>query len=154
MSGLNEWVNRKETGINFELFKKYFNFQRPSDMLKVVYTNDKKKKNKLVNVIKSEISDLKNEVEYMGEEEKQIEKPNDIIVVVKKILEFNKQKQQGQLLKILTPDQFLSRLPMTLIQLKAGNNSKKLINEMHVLYSLYRSKELTKTIYNNLINII
>ena len=123
-------------------------------MLKVVYTNDKKKKNKLVNVIKSEISDLKNEVEYMVEEEKQIEKPNDIIVVVKKILEFNKQKQQGPLLKILTPDQLLSRLPMTLIQLKAGNNSKKLINEMHVLYSLYRSKELTKTIYNNLINII
>ena len=120
----------------------------------IVYTNDKKKKNKLVNVIKSEISDLKNEVEYMGEEEKQIEKPNDIIVVVKKILEFNKQKQQGQLLKILTPDQLLSRLPITLIQLKAGNNSKKLINEMHVLYSLYRSKELTKTIYNNLINII
>ena len=49
MNGFNEWVNRKETGINFELFKTYFNFQRPSDMLKVVYTNDKKKKNKSVN---------------------------------------------------------------------------------------------------------
>ena len=44
----------------------------------------------------------------MGEEEKQIEKPNEIIDVVEKILEFNKQKQQGQVLKILTPDQMLS----------------------------------------------
>ena len=43
LSKLNEWVNRKETDINFELFKKNFNFQRPSDMLKAVYTtNDKK----------------------------------------------------------------------------------------------------------------
>ena len=44
----------------------------------------------------------------MGEEEKQIEKPNEIIDVVEKILEFNKQKQQRQVLKILTPDQMLS----------------------------------------------
>ena len=43
LSKFNEWVNRKETDINFELFKKHFNFQRPSDMLKAVYTtNDKK----------------------------------------------------------------------------------------------------------------
>ena len=49
----------------------------------------------------------------------------------------------------------LSRLPIALAQLKAGNNSQKLINEIRqLLYSLYRSKKLTKTIYNNLINII
>ena len=49
----------------------------------------------------------------------------------------------------------LSRLPITLAQLKAGNNSQKLINEVRqLLYSLYRSKELTKTIYNHLINSI
>ena len=58
-------------------------------------------------------------------------------------------------LKILTPDQMLSRLPITLAQLKAGNNSQKLKNGIRqLLYSLYRSKKLTKTIYNNLINII
>ena len=91
----------------------------------------------------------------MGEEEKEIEKSNEIIDIVEKILEFNKQNQQGQGLKILTPDQMLSRLPITLAQLKAGNNSQKLINEIRqLLYSLYRSKKLTKTIYNNLINII
>ena len=106
-------------------------------------------------MVKSGINDLKNEIEYMGEEEKQIEKPNEIIDVVEKILEFNKQKQQGQVLKILTPDQMLSWLSITLAQLKAGNNSQKLINEIRqLLYSLYRSKKLTKTIYNNLINII
>ena len=64
-------------------------------------------------------------------------------------------KQKGVGLKILTLDQMLSRLPITLAQLKAGNNSEKLENEIRqLLYSLYRSKKLTKAIYNNLINII
>ena len=58
-------------------------------------------------------------------------------------------------LEILTPDQMLSRLPITLAQLKAGNNSEKLKYEIRqLLYSLYSSKKLTKTIYNNLINTI
>ena len=49
----------------------------------------------------------------------------------------------------------LSRLPITLAQLKAGNNSQKLKNEIRqLLHSLYRSKKLTKNVYNNLINII
>ena len=49
----------------------------------------------------------------------------------------------------------LSRLPITLAQLKAGNNSKKLKNEIRqLLCSLYRSKNLSKTIDNSLINII
>ena len=49
----------------------------------------------------------------------------------------------------------LSRLPITIAQLKAGNNFEKLKNEIrHLLHSLYRSKILTKTIYNYLINTI
>ena len=49
----------------------------------------------------------------------------------------------------------LSRLTNTLAQLKAGNNSGKLKNEIkQLLYSLFRSKNLTNTIYNNLINTI
>ena len=155
-SNCNEWVMRKETGITSEVFQKHFSFKRPSDMLKSVYeTNDKKKNSKLVNVIKSVLSDLKNEIGNMGEEEKGIEKPSEIIDIVEKIIEFNKQDQQGQGLKILTPDQMLSRLPISLAQLKAGNNSEKLKNQIRqLLYSLYRSKKLTKKIYNNLINII
>ena len=66
-----------------------------------------------------------------------------------------RRNQPGQGLKILTPDQMLSRLPITLAQLKAGNNSQILINEIRqLLYSLYRSKKLTKIIYNHLMNTI
>ena len=58
-------------------------------------------------------------------------------------------------LKILTPNQMLSRLPITLAQLKAGNSFEKLKNEIRqILYSLYRSRKLTKQIYKNLIDII
>ena len=54
-----------------------------------------------------------------------------------------------------TPGQMLSRLAISLAQLKAGNNSEKLKNEIRqILYSLYRSKKLTKNVYNNLINAI
>ena len=63
-----------------------------------------------------------------------------------------RRNQKGGGLKILTPDQMLSRLPVSLAQLKAGIKSEKLKNEIReLLYSLYRSNELTKTIYNNLI---
>ena len=58
-------------------------------------------------------------------------------------------------LKILTPNQMLSRLPISLAQLKAGNNSEKLKNEIRqLLYSLYRSKKLTKQLYKSLVDII
>ena len=75
--------------------------------------------------------------------------------IVEKILEFNQRKQQGGGLKILTPNQMLSRLPIALAQLNAGNNSEKLKNEIRqILYSLYRSKKLAKQIYKSLIDII
>ena len=63
-----------------------------------------------------------------------------------------RRNQQGKEVKILTSDQMLSRLPISLAQLKAGNNSEKLKNEIRqLLYSLYRSKDMTKQVYNNLI---
>ena len=66
-----------------------------------------------------------------------------------------RRKTKGHGLKILTPEQMLSRLPISLAQLKAGNNSEKLKNEIRqLLYSLYRSKKLSKTIYEHLINAI
>ena len=97
---------------------------------------------------------MKNEIEDMTEDEIKTEKPNEIVDIVDKILEFNEQ-QEGKGLKILTPSQMLSRLPISLAQLKAGNNSEKLKNEIgQLLYSLYRSKKLTKEIYKSLIDII
>ena len=81
----------------------------------------------------------------MAEDEKETEKPDKILEIVEEILKFNEQKQQGLGLKILPPNQMLSRLPITLAQLKVGNNSEKLKNEIRQLwYSLYRSKTLTK----------
>ena len=88
----------------------------------------------------------------MSEEEINLEKPNKIIKIVEMILKFNKQNQQGEGLKIITPNQTPSRLPISLAQLQAGNNSEKLKNETRqLLYSLYRSKNMTKQVYNNLI---
>ena len=53
----------------------------------------------------------------------------------------------GSGLKILTNKQMLNRLPILLAQIQAGNNSIKLKNEItQILYSLYRSKVLTKTV--------
>ena len=91
----------------------------------------------------------------MTEDEKKIEKPDKIVEIVEDIVKFNKQNQEGKGLKILIPNQMLSRLPITLAQLKARNNSEKLKNEIRqLLYSLYRSKNMTKQVYNNLINYI
>ena len=57
--------------------------------------------------------------------------------------------------KILTNNQMLNRLPILLAQIQAGNNSNELKNEIRqILYSLYKSKVLTKTVYNNLIKSI
>ena len=78
-----------------------------------------------------------------------------MVKIVKRILEFNQLNQSGQGLKILSPSQMLNRLPIALAQLNAGNNSEKLKNEIRqLLYSLYRSKKLTKQIYKSLVDII
>ena len=80
-----------------------------------------------------------------------------IIKIVSKILEFylNERKQRRQGIKILTPSQMLGRWATSLAQLKAGNNSEKLTNEIRqLLHSLYRSKKLANHIYKSLTDII
>ena len=62
---------------------------------------------------------------------------------------------EGERIKILTPNQMLKRLPIALAQVKVGNNSESLLNEIRqIVYSFYRSKEITKKVYNNIINSI
>ena len=148
---MNKQIIDEETGLNEELFKKHFNFQGPNDMLRYLNkTNDIEKNNKLVNTINSGLKDLKEEIEKMSKEEKEIEDPESIVEIVEEIPKFNEQNQQGQGIK--TPNQMLNRLPISLAQLQAGNNSEKLKNEIRqLLYSLYRSKNMTKQVYNNLI---
>ena len=79
-----------------------------------------------------------------------IEYYDSMILEAKRIV-----RQEGEGLKILTPNQMLKRLPIALAQIKAGNNSESLLNEIRqIVYSLYRSKEITKKVYNNIIKSI
>ena len=80
-----------------------------------------------------------------------IEDYGSMILEAKKLAK----EQEGTGLKILTPNQMLERLPIALAQVKAGNNSESLLNEIRqIVYSLYRSKEITKKVYNNIIKSI
>ena len=139
-------------------FKKYFDFSMPNDLVKkLLEIKDAKENNMFVKEIKNRWSNLKDKIQEMSKEEINNEKPNEILEIINEIIDFNKEvkKQQGLGLKILTPNQMLSRLPIALAQLNAGNNSEKLKNEIRqILYSLYRSKKLTKQIYKSLIDII
>ena len=150
-------ITEKDNTINKELFKKHFNFQSLSTMQKSLSkTLGTQASKQIVKIIKSGLIDLNKETKKMPEDEIEIEEPNEIIDAVAQILQYNeKQSQSAKGLKILTPQQMLSSLPISLAQLKAGNNSQKLKNEVRqLLYSLCRSKKLSKTIYEHLINAI
>ena len=109
-----------------------------------------------MNILNIGLKDLEKEIKKLSKKEIEIEKPDEIVRVVKMILDFNKQNQQKkQGIKILTPNQMLNRLPIALAQLNVGINSNKLKNEIRqVLYSLYRSKNMTEQIYKSLIGVI
>ena len=121
------------------LLKTHFSSASRTILAKELFkTKDEKQNNDLVKLIMDKWSILKDEVKKMSEDEKEIKEPNKLLDMNKNILDFNRE-QQGLGLKILTPDQMLSRLPITLAQLKAGNNSEKLKNKIRqLLYSLYR----------------
>ena len=109
-----------------------------------------------VDSTKKLLSKLQRIIDYTTKDDvakiKEIEK---IIDIVEKILEFHKKIQSGQGLKILAPNQMLSRLLISLAQLNTGTNFEKLKNEnRQLLYSLYRSKKLTKNIYKSLVHVI
>ena len=116
---------------------------------------DEKNKN-MVKSIKKNLNKMKKIIKNVPKDKvSKVEENEKIIDIVERILELNSEKQLGLGLKILTPNQMLSRLPITLAQLKAGNNSEKLKNEIRqLLYSLYRSKKLTKQLYKSLTDII
>ena len=71
------------------------------------------------------------------------------------VSEVKNKATKGTVLKILTPQQMFQRLPIALAQVKAGNNSESLLNEIRqIVYSFYQSKEITKKVYNNIIRSI
>ena len=98
-------INLKERDINDELVRKHFLVQDLRDLLKKMKKlKNNPDKNKIqASLINSGLRDLKEEVEEMSEQEKEIEKPNETVNIVEMIREFNRQ-QQGQGLKILAPN--------------------------------------------------
>ena len=70
-------------------------------------------------------------------------------------LQIKKNKTEETALKILTPKQILQRLLIALAQVKAGNNSESLLNEIRqIVYSLYQLKQMTEKVYNHIIESI
>ena len=129
--------------------------QTPFLIKRLKNVNDEINKN-MVESINKNLNKMEKIIKYLPENKTfKIEENKKMIDIVERILELNSEKQLGLGLKILTPNQMLSRLPITLAQLKAGNNSEKLKNEIkQLLYSLYRSKRLTKQLYKSLIDIV
>ena len=131
----------KERKINSTLFNYYFDYSNPEIMFeKLRDASDEKNKN-MVESINKKLTKMKNIVKSVPKDEvSRFEENENITDIV--------EKKQCSGLKILTPNQMPSRLPITLAQWKAGNNSEKLKNEIRqLLYSLYRSKNLPKQFY-------
>ena len=116
-------IGFKDRDINDELVRKHFLAQDLGNLVKKLQKSiNNPEKNKIqVGLINDGLKDLKEEIKLMSEQEKETENPNEIVNLV----ECNRQ-QQGQGLKILTPNQMIGRLPISLGQLKAENNSEKL----------------------------
>ena len=134
-------IKRKDQNINDELFNAYFtDYRNPSSMYKNLSETKDAVNQVRVDSIKKVLSKLKRIIEYEPKDYAfKIEENEKIIDAVEKILEFNQLNQSGQGLKILTPNQMLSKLTISLAQLKAGNNSEKLRNGIRqLLYSLHR----------------
>ena len=149
-------INKKKENIHNELFKEYLEYSNPDTMIKRLKDVSDEKDRNMVKSTNKNLHKMKNIIKNMSENKTfKIEENEKIIDFVERILELNSEKQLGLGLKILTPNQMLSRLPITLAQLKAGNNSEKLKNEIRqLLYSLYLSKKLTKQLYKSLVDII
>ena len=120
--------------------------------------------NGLITPLNIRIKRPENDIKNMSEDEvenKKLDYLRDlfrIIVDASQKLDEEKPAQgqhEGQGLKILTPQQMVTILPILLTQLKTGNNSEKLKNEIRqIVYPLYGSQNLSKTIYNHLISTI
>ena len=133
-------IEEEQENINNELLNRYFtNYRSSSDMYKRLCKTEGER-NDQVSVIKKVLNKMKKNIKKEPEDRKlMIDENEKIIDIVERIFYLNQVDQSGQGLKITTPNQILSRLPISLAQLKAVNNSEKLKNEIRqILYSLYR----------------
>ena len=85
-----EYIEYESKGINYDLFKDYFDLVVPSALGKKIFeTKDEKKNNELVELIKVRWSNLKDEIKKMSKDEIENGKPDKILEIVKEILDFN-----------------------------------------------------------------
>ena len=141
-------IEEEQKNINYRLLNDYFtNYQSPSDMYRKLHATEGKINEDQVYVIKKVLNKMKKVIEKVPQDRKfMIEENKNIINIVERIFYLHQLDQSGQGLKILTPNQMLSRLPISLAQLKAGNNSEKIKNEIKkLLYSFYISIKTYKT---------
>ena len=126
-SGTLDEIKRKEQNINDELLNAYFtDYQNPSSMYKKLSETEGTVNEVRVDSIKKVLGKLKRIIEYAPIDDAfKIEENEQMIDVIETILEFNNKIQSGHGLKILTVSQMLGRLPISLAQLNAGNNSEK-----------------------------
>ena len=138
-------IKKEHNDISMRLFSKCFSCGRPDEMLEDLYNS------KSSFHIYNKLVQIHWHFDYIANRAKKMPPSTNtnefvkILNIVNEILKFNEQIRWGQGLKILTPSQTLSRLPISLAQLKARNNAEKLKSEIRLLYSLCRSKKLTKT---------
>ena len=157
---------------------KYFGillYQNPLLLAKDLLRAKQPKNKQLVNNTNDELIAFKNTI--IKKEIPENENQNKIVDIVEKILDFNKQ-QQGKghprtlasqpldlahvanvfhhtCIKILTHKQMLQRLTIALAQAKASSTSENILNEIYqIIYSVYQEKEITKKVYNNIMNSI
>ena len=128
---LNE-IAKKEKTIDNNLLKEHLEYSSASNLYKNLNTATDIEENKIkVNKIKNNLADLVMKIKNNPTNNtKKIRNRNNMAGIVELILKFNQLQQEGSSLKILTPNQTLRRLPISLAQLKAGNNSEKLKNEI------------------------
>ena len=109
-------IAKNEKEINLELFRKYFKYSSPVHVYKNLNELINTDANKVqANSIKSALTDFKKDTENRPKDiANKIEENSKIIDIVEHILYFNEKNQKGQGLKILTPDQMPSRLPISL----------------------------------------
>ena len=126
----------------------YFKLILGIKMVKDLFQANQSRNEKMESWVNNLLSDFKND-----EKIKLIKNPNKIIGIVEKILDLNQEKRRG--LKILTPMQMLQTLPVALAEVKAGNESENLLNEIYqIIQSWCWAEEISKIVYNSIMNSI
>ena len=123
-------IEEEEKNIDNKLFKEYCtNYWNPSDMYEKLHMTEGEKNEYQVYIIKKVLDKMIKIIKNVPKDKMfKIEENKKIINIVERIFYLNQLDQSGKGLKILTADQMLSRLPITLSQLKPRNNLKNLDN--------------------------